>query len=129
MEGDFLQATPSTTDGNPPYPLYERGEPNIQIRCLLPKRGEGRKALHHLKQTSSSLTATNTHGHYHVLGAATLAFNQGMAGETGAGHAIGMAHGNGAAIDVELLHGDAETITAVDHLRSKGFVQFPQVDV
>ncbi len=40
-----------------------------------------------------------------------------------------MADGNGAAIDVQPVIGNAELVGAIDHLAGKGFVQLPQIDV
>ncbi len=44
-------------------------------------------------------------------------------------HAVGMADGDGAAVDVEPVVGNAELVAAVDHLHREGLVQFPQADV
>src|SRR4051812_42394488 len=52
-----------------------------------------------------------------------------MAGEARAGHAVGMADRDRAAVDVDLVRIDAELVAAIDHLHRKGFVQFPEVDV
>ena len=52
-----------------------------------------------------------------------------MAGQAGAGDTVGVADGDGAAVDVEFFHRDAQLVAAVDDLGSEGFVQFPQVDV
>src|SRR5207248_5538862 len=35
----------------------------------------------------------------------------------------------GAAVDVELLHGNAELVAAVDHLDGEGLVQLPEIDL
>ena len=40
-----------------------------------------------------------------------------------------MADGDGAAVDVEPVVGDAELVAAVDHLHREGLVQLPQADV
>ena len=52
-----------------------------------------------------------------------------MAGTACAGHAEGVADGDGAAIDIVLLWINAELVAAIEALRGKGFVQFPKVDV
>src|SRR5690606_23737586 len=49
----------------------------------------------HFEQTGSALAAADAHGDHHVLGAATLAFNQGVAGQPRASHAVWMADGDG----------------------------------
>ena len=40
-----------------------------------------------------------------------------------------MTDGNGTTVDIELLHGDAQFLLAVDHLHRKGLVQLPQADI
>src|SRR5882672_9130168 len=44
-------------------------------------------------------------------------------------HAIRVAYGNRAAIHVEAIVRDAETLRAVEDLNREGLVEFPQVDV
>src|SRR6218665_1139856 len=85
--------------------------------------------LQHLEDAGSAHAAAYAHGHTHAAGATAFAFDQRMAGQALARHAIGVAHGDGAAVDVQLLRGNAQPVAAVDHLHGKGFVQFPQVDV
>ena len=64
-----------------------------------------------------------------MLGLAPTAFHEDVAGQAGAGHAEGVADGDGAAIDVVLRGVDAELVAAVETLAGEGFVQFPEVDV
>ena len=52
-----------------------------------------------------------------------------MACQPLATHAIGVTHGNGAAVHIQQLRGNAQFVAAIKHLHRKGFVQFPQVDV
>ena len=52
-----------------------------------------------------------------------------MANAARAGHAIRVADRDRAAVDVEQIVVDAETIAAVENLYSKRFVQFPQTDI
>ena len=40
-----------------------------------------------------------------------------------------MADGNGAAVDVKTVVGNAEPVAAINDLHCKGFVQFPEADV
>ena len=47
----------------------------------------------------------------------------------GAGHAIGVAQGDGPAIDIEPLAGDAQPVAAIEQLDGKGLVQLPEIDV
>ena len=46
-----------------------------------------------------------------------------------AGHAVGVADGDGAAVDVEAIVGDAELVAAIDHLHRERFVELPEIDV
>ena len=46
-----------------------------------------------------------------------------------AAHAVGVADRDRAAVDVELLHRDAELVAAVEHLHGERLVQLPQADV
>ena len=64
-----------------------------------------------------------------ILGAAAAAFDQDMAGQARARHAIGMADGNGAAIHIGLGRIEPQLVHAIERLAGKGLVQFPQVDV
>ena len=52
-----------------------------------------------------------------------------MACQALAAHAVGMADGDGAAVDVEAVAGNAQLVAAINHLHGKGLVQLPQVDV
>ena len=83
----------------------------------------------HLEQTRRAHAAADAHRDDRLLGAAALAFHQHVAGETRAGHAEGMADGDGAAIDVVFLRIDAELVAGIEALRGEGLVQFPQIDV
>ena len=40
-----------------------------------------------------------------------------------------MPHGNGAAVDIQLVHRNGELIAAVDYLHREGLVQLPQIDI
>ena len=44
-------------------------------------------------------------------------------------HAVRVADGDRAAVDVQAVRRDAELVAAVEHLHREGFVQLPQVDV
>src|SRR5438128_363996 len=73
--------------------------------------------------------AADAHGDDDVLRAAPLAFDERVAGEACARHAVGVAEGDRAAVDVQPLVRDAEPVAAVDDLHREGFVQFPQTNV
>src|SRR5688572_24314155 len=46
-----------------------------------------------------------------------------------AGHAVGMAHRDGATVDVEAFIRNSELVRAVQHLYREGFIELPEVDV
>ena len=52
-----------------------------------------------------------------------------MAREARAGHAVRMADGDRPARDIVFLGVDAELVTAIEHLRGKGLVQLPDIDL
>ena len=65
----------------------------------------------------------------HVLRAPALALDEGVADHARARHAVRVADGDGAAVHVEPVIGDAQLVAAVHHLHREGLVQLPQVDV
>ena len=83
----------------------------------------------HLEQPRRAHAAADAHGGDDIFGAAALAFDQRVAGEARARHAVGVADRDGAAVDVEDVVGDAELVAAVEHLDRERLVQFPQADV
>src|SRR5688572_25553856 len=83
----------------------------------------------HLEKTGGAHAAANAHGHHDELSAPALAFDQRVPGEASAGHAVGMAEGDGAAVHVQAVVRDADTVAAVDHLHRESLVQLPQIDV
>ena len=87
------------------------------------------RRLEDLEQARAAHAAADAHGDHHVLGAAALAFLQDVAGQARAGHAEGVADGDGAAVDVVLLRVDAQLVAAVEALAGEGLVQLPKVDV
>ena len=52
-----------------------------------------------------------------------------MAREARAGHAVRMPDGDRSTGDVVFLRVDAELVTAIEHLRGKGLVQLPDIDL
>ena len=54
-----------------------------------------------LEQTGCALATADAHGDNHVLDAAALAFDQRVTSQTGTGYTVGVADGDGAAVDVE----------------------------
>src|SRR5687767_606916 len=83
----------------------------------------------HFEHAGRAHAATDAHRDAHALGAAALAFDQRMTGEALAAHAIRMADGDRAAVDVELVHRDAELVGAIQHLHRERFIELPQIDV
>ncbi len=61
--------------------------------------------------------------------AAAFALDQGVADHARAGHAVRMADGDGAAVDVQPLVGNAQPVLAIEHLHGEGLVELPQADI
>src|SRR5260221_11491027 len=85
--------------------------------------------LEYFEQAGRPHPAADAHRHDDELRAAALAFDQGMACKPRARHAVRVADGDRAAVDVEAVGGNAKLVAAVDHLHGEGLVQFPQADV
>src|ERR1700733_3042615 len=85
--------------------------------------------LQNLEQPGGAHAAADAHGYDRKLGLAAPALDQGVTGETRAGHAIGMADRDRAAIDVDLFRIDSQFVAPIDHLHREGLVQFPQIYV
>src|SRR5713101_1220549 len=85
------------------------------------------RSVDDFKQTRRAHAATNAHGHHAVFRLAPPALDQEVAGQPRAGHAIGMADRDRAAIDVELVRIDAELVAAIDHLHRIGLVELPEI--
>src|SRR5579872_3888984 len=73
-------------------------------------------SVDNLEQSCGTHAAADAHGYNSILGLTPAALDQGMAGQTRARHAIGMANRNRAAVDVELFRVDAELVAAIDDL-------------
>ena len=69
-----------------------------------------------LEHTRSAHAAANAHRHAHPLRATALAFDERMTRQALATHAIGMAHGNGATVDVQPVHRNPQRVRAIQHL-------------
>src|SRR5580692_11896435 len=81
--------------------------------------GTTAELLKHLEQTGRAHAAADAHGHHGIFGLAAAALDQGVTGETRAGHAVGVADRDRAAIDVDLLRINAELVAAIQHLHRK----------
>src|SRR5579862_9552488 len=75
--------------------------------------------LHDLEEARGAHAAADAHGHDDVLGLAPAALDEDMAGAARAGHAEGMADRDRAAVDVQLVVGNAELVAAVEHLHGE----------
>src|SRR6516162_4993662 len=94
---------------------------------------------HHLDATDRSraafekpggaLAAADAHGHDAVAHFSAKHFVGDCPDQAGAGHAVGMADGDGAAVDIQFFGIDAQAVAAVDNLHGERLVKFPQVDV
>src|SRR5690349_19316818 len=91
--------------------------------------GSSCELLQNLEQTRRAHAAADAHGDHRVFGLAAAALDQSVTGEARAGHAVGMADRDCAAVDVDLVGVDAELVAAIDHLHGEGFVELPQADV
>src|SRR5881296_3502762 len=96
--------------------------------CGGPCRGPPRSSAN-LEQAGRAHAAADAHGADDVTGAAALALDQRVADHARAAHAVRMADGDRAAVDVELLHRDAELVAAVDDLHGERLVQLPEIDL
>src|SRR5215813_3001154 len=103
--------------------------PNNSVIAVFTKSLPLSRSVDDFKQARSAHAATDAHGHHAVFRLAPPALDQDVAGEPRAGHAVGMADRDRAAIDVELVRIDAELVAAVDHLHGIGLVELPEVDV
>ena len=111
--------------------FYEHDDPagTTPINASNPWRPASERYLRHFEQAGRALAAANAHGDDDVFGTTTLAFEQRVANQAGAAHAVRMPNRDGAAIDIEDFHGDAQAVAAVDSLHGKSLVELPQVDV
>src|SRR5215468_6329756 len=81
------------------------------------------------EETRGALASADAHRHHAVLRLAAEHLVGNGADHARAGHAEGVADGDRAAVGIELVHGDAELVLAVEHLRGEGLVQLPHADV
>src|SRR5579863_7627557 len=110
-------------DGSSTCPCDPIGDPDVCVAMLTCPASEN------LEQCRRAHTAAHAHGYNRVLNSPATPFNQRVRGQTIAGHAVRMSDGDGAAIDIEAIIGNAELVAAIDHLHSEGFVQLPEPDI
>src|SRR5690242_15521088 len=103
------------------------------MRCAFPpydSAGPARPlASGHLEQPGGAHAAADAHRADDELRAAPPALDQRVPDHARPGHAVRMADRDRAAIDVEPVVRDAESVAAIDDLAGKRLVQFPQIDV
>src|SRR3954453_18267207 len=87
------------------------------------------RLLQHLQKPRRAHAAADAEWVARLLRFAATAFDQSVAGEARARHAVGMAHRDRAAVDIDLVGVDAELVPAIQHLHRESFVQLPQADV
>src|SRR5580700_163563 len=79
------------------------------------------------KESGGALAATDAHGDNSVasfvVGSATRHFIGQSSDHARAGHAEGMADGDGTAVDIHFLGIDLEAVAAVDDLNGEGLVE------
>src|SRR5262245_48992329 len=85
--------------------------------------------LCHFEQSRGAHAAAHAHRHHHVAYPEALARDERMTREPLPAHTERMADGDGAAVHVEPLVGNAEPVAAVEHLHGEGFVELPEADV
>src|SRR5579864_8120870 len=85
--------------------------------------------LHHLEQSGRTHAAADAHCHDSELRLAATPLDQRVTGQPRAGHAVGMADRNRAAIDIDLFRIDPEPVTAIDHLHRESLVELPEIDI
>src|ERR1700704_1623294 len=103
--------------------------PNISVIAVFTCELPVFRSMDDFEQTRRAHAATNAHGHPAVFRLAPPALDQEVAGQPRAGHAIGMADRDRAAIDVELVGFDAKLVAAIDHLNRIGLVELPEIDI
>src|SRR5213594_710439 len=86
-------------------------------------------ALGHFEEARRPHPTADAHGADDIARPASLALDQRVADHPRAAHAVRVPDGDGATVDVEPLHREAEPVAAVDHLDGEGLVQLPEVDV
>src|SRR5688572_7492787 len=86
-------------------------------------------SLVHLEQPRRTHPAADAHGHDDVLDAAAAPLDQRMSDEARPAHAERVPDRDRAAVDVEPLVVDPETIATVERLHGEGLVQLPEPDI
>src|SRR5574343_1610288 len=128
--GSSAKATLSIRpQGRPPTKYKKQRAGSIMPPALVWIRHPRDSASEHFEDAAGTHAAADAHGQGNAAGSPALAFDQGVARQALARHAVGMTHRNGATVDVQAVGRDAQLVAAIQHLHRKGFVEFPQVDV
>src|SRR4051812_27943559 len=85
--------------------------------------------LNPLDDRRDTHAAANTQGDQRAPGVAALQLVNHGAQNHRAGSTEGMTHGDGTAVDVELLVGDVQVLLELEHYGREGLVELEQVDV
>src|SRR5277367_5736225 len=72
------------------------------------------RSMDDFQQPGRTHAATDAHRHNGIFGLAAASFDQGMPGQAGPRHAVGMPNRNRSAVDVELFGVDPELVAAMD---------------
>src|SRR4029453_16653507 len=94
-----------------------------------PPRAAGRLVLEVLEDAGRALAAADAHGDHAVAGPAAGQLGQELDGELGAGGAHGVAEGDGAAVDVDLVEVEAQLAEDGQGLGGEPLVELDQVNV
>src|SRR5688500_9868557 len=81
------------------------------------------------EQAGRAHAATHAHRDHDMLHAAASAFDQSVADQARTAHSVGMADRDAAAVDIDAIGIDVETVAAIDHLYREGLVYLPQSDI
>src|SRR5210317_903836 len=96
-------AIPSSWRGGPAFwHIVQQAPPRAVAR------GDADKVLKHFEQASSPHATAHAHGAHNIARAAAFAFDQRMAHHARARHAVGVANGNGTAVDVQQVLRNAQ---------------------
>ena len=90
---------------------------------------DSRRSIYSLNDRGDALAYPDAHGCETVAAAALFHFMDQGRQHARAAAAERMAESDGATVDVELVHVDAELASTGEHLRGKRFIQFDQVDL
>src|SRR4051794_5699558 len=103
--------------------------PNISVIAVFTSELPVFRSVDDFEQTCRAHAATDAHGHHTVFRLAPTAFDQEVAGQSRAGHPVGMTDSDRATIDIELVGIDVELVAAIDHLDRISLVELPEINI